>query len=192
MYIADYLPRQAGETARPAYKNQGVVVYISTYKIYLIKDLAEKIAARKQAEYIHQVDWYKTVDRWVTGMMGEAALEKLLGLQIIEWEAGDSKKYNHADIKEYGTGIKTVEQGKHHVIAKRNFFPQILCTVLDEHRVRVDGLATVDMLNTYQDDSFILDPRLRARGVKTCFTGYDELIRISNKYDLEESLKHFS
>lgn len=39
-------------------------------------------------------------------------------------------------------------------------------------------MATSNVLNNYQDDDLILDPNLRARGTKTGFYGFEQLVPI--------------
>ena len=48
----------------------------------------------------------------------------------------------------------------------------------------VCGLATSNVLNNYQDDDLILDPNLRARGTKTGFYGFEQLVPIKSLNDL--------
>lgn len=140
-------------------------------------ELAEKIANAKKWEQHHKVDGDKEVKRFWTGLKGEMAVEKLLGMNIIEWEAGNSNTYNHSDIKELNVGIKTVEKYKFPIVFKKNYYPQIICVVDDErpNLVFVCGLASKENLNTYQDDDLILDPKLRARGTKTGWYGFQNL-----------------
>ena len=149
-----------------------------------VKDL---IAAKAPEEH-HQRDNLNETKRFTTGFLGEAALEKLLGIQIIDWTIGYSGLYHHPDITGYSVGIKTVEYGKFPIIFKNNYYPQIICIRSDKisNLLFVCGLATKDVLNTYQDMDLILDHNLRARGTKTGFYGFQYLKPISSLKDIQQ------
>lgn len=140
-------------------------------------ELACSIVEAKKTEQHHIIDGDKEIKRFWTGLKGEMAVEKLLGIKIIEWEAGLSNKYNHSDIKELNIGIKTVEKYKFPTVFKKNYYPQIICIVDDRmpNLVFVCGIASKENLNTFQDDDLILDPKLRARGTKTGWYGFESL-----------------
>lgn len=146
---------------------------------------------RKQAEIHHQKDHYHEYKRHVTGLLGEAAIEKLFDIKIIDWSIGLSKNYNQPDIPGYTVGIKTSEKWNFPVVFKKNYYPQIICirNVDSKHPAYNDvifvcGLATVEVLNKYQSESLIKSPSLRARHVKTGFYGFSELTKVSNLKDI--------
>lgn len=157
-----------------------------------IKELAEKIVSVKNTESHHKVDHNQEIKRFTTGLMGEAAVEMLLGIKIIDWTIGDSAGYHHPDIPGYNVGIKTVEKNKFPVIFKENTYPQIICIRSDKYDdlVFVCGLATPDVLNRYQSDELILDYNLRKRGTKTGFWGFEHLSPVTGLADLEPYRKH--
>lgn len=191
MYIGTPQEIASGYDWKQAYwERQKDIICIEHDKLQAIKELAQEIAKKKLTEAGHRYDNRKEITRNITGLMGEAAMEQVLGIAIIEWSAGYTLDYAHPDISQYGVGVKTVQHGKHHVIAKRSWYPQILCTVLSDTQVQVNGLATPRMLNELQDDQYILDPRLRAKGTKTCYTGYAQLIKIRSRKDLEKVLEN--
>lgn len=145
----------------------------------------KRMAAAKSQETHHQRDGYNEEKRIMTGLLGELALEYLLGIKIVDWTIGKSKDYHNPDIPGYKVGIKTVEYGKFPIVFKKNFYPQIICVVKkDEKAVYVCGLAEVDVLNKYQDDNLVLSPNLRARGTKTGFYGLDKLKPIHSINDI--------
>lgn len=174
------------------YKDNFVPVKIPADKISAIKDLAQKIVEAKSQEEHHQIDSNHEYKRFYTGLLGESALEILLDINIIDWECGDSSKYNHPDIKELGIGVKTVERNKFPIIFKNNKYPQIICVVSDKRPdvVFVCGLATVDVLNRFQSDMLVLSPSLRDRSTKTGFYGFCKLKKISNLEELKKILKN--
>lgn len=166
-----------------------IKVSISEEKQAKIKELVSDIVDAKAKEDHHKIDNRKESKRFFTGLMGEAAVEEVLGMPIIDWTVGNSNKYHHPDIPGYKVGVKTVEYGKYPIIFKKNnYYPQIFC-VLDPRQsgvVYVCGLATPDVLNTYQNDDFILDPNLRARGTKTAFCGFHNLKSVESILDIEK------
>lgn len=163
-----------------------VPVIIRQDMIKDIEDLAKRIVAKKIEEGHHIVDGNSEEKRFTTGLMGEAAVESLLGIKIIEWSAGDSRDFDHPDISGLNIGIKTAERGKFPIIFKKNYYGQIICVRSDKRDdvVFVCGLATPDILNRYQSDSLVLSQGLRSRGVKTGFYGFGKLKKIRSLEDL--------
>ena len=107
-------------------------------------------------------------------------------IHIIDWTIGYSGLYHIPDIPGYRVGIKTVERDKFPIIFKDNSYPQIICIKSTKYNnlIFVCGLATSNVLNNYQDDDLILDPNLRARGTKTGFYGFEQLVPIKSLNDL--------
>lgn len=151
-----------------------------------IKEFANRIVKKKATEDIHSVDNGQELKRFTTGLMGEAALEKLFKMDIIDWTVGDSKNYNHPDIPGYLVGIKTVEEGKFPIIFKKNTYPQIICILSYAEKILVSvcGLASTDILNEYQSENLVLSPKLRARGSKTAFWGFQHLRPVQSIDDI--------
>ena len=114
------------------------------------------------------------------------SLERDRGIPIINWTIGYSGLYHIPDIPGYRVGIKTVERDKFPIIFKDNSYPQIICIKSTKYNnlIFVCGLATSNVLNNYQDDDLILDPNLRARGTKTGFYGFEQLVPIKSLNDL--------
>ena len=162
------------------YSDNFVPVIIPRDTINKIDWLAIYVMGKKLDEGHHIVDNEKEYKRFFTGFMGEAAVEILLGIDIIEWSAGDSENYNHPDINSLGVGIKTAERGKFPIIPKHNEYGQIICVRSDKRDdvVFVCGLATPEVLNRYQSDVLVISQGLRSRGVKTGFYGFGHLIPI--------------
>lgn len=156
-----------------------------------INEFVTSLVQKKASEEHHKKDSNQEIKRFTTGFLGEAALEKLLGIQIIDWSIGISNMYHSPDIPGYNVGIKTVERNKFPIIFKRNSYPQVICikSIDRNDLIFVCGLATTDVLNTYQDDDLILDPKLRSRGTKTGFYGFQQLKPIRSLNDLAEYKK---
>lgn len=168
------------------YSDQFKKILIAPDYLQKIQELASRIVERKLTEVHHLVDRNQELKRFITGLMGEAALEQLLDINIIDWTVGDSYHYHYPDIPGYKVGIKTVERNKFPIIFKKNWYPQIICIRSDkfENLVFVCGLATPDVLNEFQSDDLIVDPALRKRGTKTGFYGFSRLKPVSGISDL--------
>lgn len=171
------------------YSRNFVPVVIPQDTIKKIEWLAVYVMSKKLDEGHHIVDDNKEYKRFYNGFMGEAAVEILLGVNIIDWSVGDSSKYNHPDIESLNVGIKTVERGKFPIIFKENKYSQIICIKSDKRDdvVFVCGLATPDILNRYQSDTVIWDKKLRDRGVKTGFYGFSALKKVKSVEDIKKS-----
>ena len=156
-----------------------------------INNFVTDLVETKVKEKHHQKDCRSEVKRFTTGLLGEAALEKLFNIDIIDWTIGYSGLYHIPDIPGYRVGIKTVERNKFPIIFKDNSYPQIICirSIQYSNLIFVCGLATTEVLNKYQDDNLILDPNLRARGTKTGFYGFEYLIPIRTLNDLSKYKK---
>ena len=168
-------------------------VLIDPEYVAKIDDFSDQLAKAKEGEAHHIIDGDKAKKRFKTGLLGEAALEKVLGIDIIDWTIGDSADYHTPDIPGYKVGIKTVEKGKFPVIFKKNYYPQVICIKSDyrDDLVFVCGFASKGTLNLFQDDDLILDPKLKARGTKTGFYGFGNVVPIASLDDLEECIEKF-
>lgn len=169
-------------------------ITIDDDKISEINNLVNEIVKAKLSEAHHKCDHGSEYKRFYTGLLGEAAMEKYFGIDIIDKTVGDSKKYNVADLSSIGLniGIKTVEIWKFPIVHKVVERPELINIRRDDKTVVFFGYATREVLSKYQDDSFILSNALRARGTKSAFWGFselipiktlEELIQIYNKYD---------
>jgi hypothetical protein len=164
-------------------------IRVSKQKISKIEDLVQRIVEEKQKESHHQIDYKSTYKRFYTGLLGEAALEEYLGVEgIIDWSVGASAAYHQPDLKSIGlkVGVKTVEYGLFPVVFKKSYSPQIINISWKKEYVYICGLATPEILQQYQSIDLIKDTRLRARGTKTGFYGFEYL----KSFDSIEDLKH--
>lgn len=170
------------------YIDRYVKITVPSDKIIKIKDFVNKVVNRKVLEEHHKEDNLSEYKRFYTGVLGEAALEEYLGINIIDWTVGDSKKYHRADLRNIGlnVGIKTVEYGKFPVIFKKEYYPEIINIKISDTEVLICGVATVDILTRYQDDDLIIDQNLKRRGTKTGFYGFKYL----KKFDSLDELKN--
>ncbi len=163
-------------------------IRVPAKKIKQLKEFVKKVVEVKRCEPVHVIDGLKEIQRFYNGFLGEAALEVFFGKEFIDWSIGNSRKYNKADLEPLGldVGIKTVEYGKFPVVHKKPVRPEIIILKVKHNEVLLCGLATVVVLEEYQDDDLIIDPRLRARGVKTGFYGFSKLKPFNNLEELIE------
>jgi hypothetical protein len=171
-----------------ACKPNMIYVKLSPETLNKIDIFTKAVIKAKSMEGHHIIDNGQEYKRFYTGMMGECAVEQLLGVPFVDWDIGNSNEFNHADLTKLGlkVGIKTVEMHKFPIIHKKSYKPEIICIKRTDDTVIICGLATTSVLNTYQDDDLILSPKLRARGTKTGFYGFDKLIPIHSYEDLME------
>ena len=150
-------------------------------KVARIERFVQNIIQEKEKETEYKNDCHKKYKRFYTGTLGEAAIEELLGLDIIDWEIGHSAKFAEADLRTIGlnVGVKTVEYGSFPVIHKRAKRPEIINVKLSDNQVLVCGFAFRSILDCYQDIELIKSPALRQKGTKTGFYGFDKLVPIS-------------
>ena len=180
---------KAFEQCYSPYSQNFVRVIVPDEKIERIELFIEELIKLKTNEEHHLYDNHNEYKRFRTGLVGEAAIEELLGLSIIDWSIGDSKKYNIADLRlpNLKIGIKTVEYGKFPIIFKSNYYPQIINVLISRNEVVVCGVASLKVLSSYQSDDLVIDWRLKQRGTKTGFYGFCDLVPV-DEYILENRL----
>ena len=169
-------------------KNNMKYIYFTPKELEKIDSFANQIIQVKQQEKHHKKDNNKEYERFFTGTMGECAVEKLLGQSFVDWSIGNSNKYNIADLNALGLniGVKTIEMYNYPLIHKKAERPEIICIKRKDDLIIVCGLATIEILNTYQDDNLILSPSVRKRGTKTGFYGFEHLIGFSTLEELKQ------
>lgn len=168
------------------YKNSFIRVEISEYDISTAKEFTKLKVERKLQEYQHKIDGDVEFKRTLTGIKGEIAIETFLGRQFIDWTIGDSRNYDKADLLPLGLniGIKTVEFGKFPVVHKVIKRPEIITILENWNTILICGLASVPVLKKHQDDDLILNKKLRDKGTKTGFYGFDCLQEFKSVKDL--------
>lgn len=171
-------------------KSNMVYIELDEKELAKIDAFVTQVVKAKENEAHHIIDSGQEYKRFHTGLMGECAIEKLFGIHFIDWSIGNSNYYNTADMKSVGmnVGIKTVELNKYPIIHKVAHRPELICIKRTEKTIILCGFASENVLNTYQDDSLILSPRLKSRGTKTGFYGFEHLIKVTNLNDLKSLL----
>lgn len=170
--------------------NKAVVIELTAADVELVREFAKQFQKAKSFEHLHQIDDEQEIKRYMTGFSAELALEKLLGVKILDTSLGKSENYNHADLKENGinVGIKCAHYGNYPVVFKKPYNAEIV-TVLRGNKVYVCGVASIQTMLDYADDNLILNAKFRARGVKSGFYGFDQLIPFTNLDELKAICK---
>jgi hypothetical protein len=146
----------------------------------------DKLIEYKQTEIHHQIDGGQEKKRFTTGLYGEMALSKFLGIDIIDWDIGKSAKFHNPDINGYNVGVKTVEWGKFPIVFKNSYYPEVICIKDkdDPSKIYICGIATPDNIAEHQSEDLILSSNLKARGTKTGFYGFEDLWELNSLNDL--------
>lgn len=170
--------------------NKAVVIELTAADVELVREFAKQFQKAKSFEHLHQIDDEQEIKRYMTGFSAELALEKLLGVKILDTSLGKSENYNHADLKDNGinVGIKCAHYGNYPVVFKKPYNAEIV-TVLRGNKVYVCGVASIQTMLDYADDNLILNAKFRARGVKSGFYGFDQLIPFTNLDELKSICK---
>ena len=100
------------------YSDFFVKITLDNDEIIKIKDFTTNLIDVKKKESHHIKDSGSEKKRWLTGLLGERAVEKYLGLKFMDFTIGNSRKYHVSDMKiaGYNCGVKTVEKGKFPII----------------------------------------------------------------------------
>lgn len=170
----------------------GPVVELDEEDLDEIHEFAITYASAKLKESGHAKDYRSEIKRISTGLRGERAVECFLNAQFIDWTIGDSKKYHKPDLSPIGlrVGVKTVEFGSAPIIFKQERYPEIIVLYKDTERksfALICGLASKAVLNSFrnQDINSVKDIKLRQKGTKTAFRGFDKLDPFENLEQLK-------
>lgn len=177
-------------------KGKYVCVEISDEKVAKLEQFVSTIIQEKKKEAHHQIDGGSEFKRFYTGFLGEAALEELFGMELIDWSIGKSNYYNIADLHKLGlnVGVKTVENGKCHIIHTVPKRPEIMMVKdkNEKNRIIILGVASIKTMKMYQNRELIKSPMLKKRLEKTAFCGYQYITPFHNLHELQMLVKNRS
>lgn len=147
-------------------------------KVAQVKEFVREVLKKKNTEHHHQVDNNFEYARWVNGFLGECAVEQYLGKPFVDFSVGDSVDYHVSDLSKLGyqCGVKTSAKFRYPVIFKQSYKPEIIVVKQTENLLWICGLATPNILNTFQSLDLITDANIIKRGTKTAFYGFNRLI----------------
>lgn len=139
----------------------------------------------KSSEHLHRIDDDKELKRYMNGFAAEYALERFLGVKFMDRTLCDSAKYNEADLRSIGIniGVKCSNINNYPTVFKSPHNAEII-TVLNGTKVYICGVASIKTMLDYSDENLILNDKFRARGVKTGFFGFDQLVPFKNIEEL--------
>jgi hypothetical protein len=172
------------------FKDRMVMVEVPMHRIALAQKFAEEMELKKKGkDYVRNRDPKRQRNRDGTGKVGEMAVEVLLDEYFADLEVGPSSaKYNVADLEPIGldVGVKTKMWPSHPIVNKYPSRPEIICFRSPRiiNRVMVAGLATVEVLQKYQDDS-LLNKKWISNDKKTGFYGIKHLKPFKDRDELE-------
>lgn len=95
---------------------------------------SKQIISEKMKESVHQKDPRNQWKRWMTGILGEMALESFLGKSFRDKTIGNSKRYDIPDLSPLGlkVGVKSFRVGNFPLVNRSKFsFPSKKRTPLD-------------------------------------------------------------
>lgn len=166
-----------------------VEVTIPEDKINEIKIFCKKVIEAKMEEELHKIDFNAEYERFYSGTLGEAAVEELLGINIINWKVGKSRFFNVADLSSVGLdiGIKTVKMsvGRFPQINIPVRRPEIITVRVAYNKVRIFGVASIDTLREYTDERLRFGTLNNPRRPKWGFYKFDEIKRFNKLEDLK-------
>ena len=80
-------------------KTSGIIITLKDSDIQKAKDFTNKVIKAKAKERHHKTDSKSVYKRFLTGTLGELALEELLGIKVVNWNVGKSTTFKNPDLK---------------------------------------------------------------------------------------------
>lgn len=186
------------EYVRPIIDNveNYIEVVVPEDKIKKIKKFCKDVVQAKEGEKIHNIDSNNRYQRFYSGTLGEAAIEELLGVKIIDWNVGKSRLFNVADLRPIGLdiGIKTVKM-RDNSFPQINFLyredgskyvrrPEIINIRVNDNTIRIMGLASRELLEVNIDERLSYGDVRKKERPKCGFYKFDELQRFNSLEEL--------
>jgi len=185
------------------YKMGVIGVSLTNKDITYAEEFARRVVKAKMKERIHQEDGNNEHMRWVTGVLGEVALGKILEVKIHNNQVGNSSDFTVPDLQEplgLIAGVKAFRIGNFPLTNRlqtekglsKQAYPQVfVCVDIDNKVAYLLGLATVDVLlkneNILENNCFVKDQTALAR--KTAFTSFNELIPFKDVKSLKRLIE---
>lgn len=155
----------------------------------LIHEFATQMTSAKSKEEAYKRDGKSKTVRWTTGPAGELAVQAILKTPFVDLTIGESKSYNHADLRSIGlnVGVKTVRYGLFPMVPISPTRPEII-VIRKEDRFYICGVATVETMKKYSSQNLIKDPNAFKENRKTGFYGFDKVLPFRTLKELKEIL----
>lgn len=160
-------------------------------KVTQVKEFVREVLKKKNREQHHKIDNNFEYARWLNGFLGECAVEQYLSQPFVDFTVGNSVDYHVSDLSKLGyqCGVKTSAKYRYPVIFKQSYKPEIIVVKQTEKLLWICGLATPNILNTFQSLELITDHLILKRGKKTAFYGFHQLI---NPKKMKKYLHHYT
>ena len=171
-----------------------ILIELEDREVERIEDFCDRVIEAKIKESQYDRDYTSMRKRFYTGTAGELAVEKYLETQgVVDWTIGDSKLYHKADLTSIGVdaGVKTVEFGMFPIVFKESYSPEIICILWKKKWVYICGIASPYVLDNHQDINLVLDQRLKDKGTKSAFWGFNQLKQFKNLVQLKNIINDF-
>lgn len=160
----------------------------------ILYDFIPRWKEAKKKEYYFKMDSDVMVKRALTGFLGEACMEILLGVSVLDRDkdgriaVGESHSFKNADLSNTGMdiGIKTVEYMKFPVVKRNVRRAQVINFMMDNRTFLVGGYASIRTLRDFQKSELILNDNLRNKRLrngqieKIAFWGLHQLVPITD------------
>jgi len=177
------------------------VVVSETLHNEILYDFIPRWKKAKLRESRFQMDNDQMVNRAMAGFLGEAAIETLFGIPVLDRDKDgklsvkSSYSFKTADLSASGldVGVKTVEWGKFPVIKRTVRRPQMISFKVGSRTFLVGGYASMKVLRDFQSSIYILNEALRNKRKndgqleKVCFYGFHKLVQIHDLDTLRSS-----
>ena len=129
------------------------------------------------------VSFYQNFSSRISGVI---ALEKLLGINLIDWDNLSAKNYKPSlSINDIQVDVITASDRDFPVINTRNENPAIIVLRPQEKSLWICGYASTEILNHNQNDN-LLKGLLSNKNNETAFTGFDKLRSFESFEDLQK------
>lgn len=173
------------------YQSHYIKTKITKETKLLIHNFATQVISAKSKEGAYVRDGKSKSIRWTTGPAGELAVQAVLKTPFVDLSIGESKSYNHADLRAIGlnVGVKTVRYGLFPMVPINPTRPEIIVIRKDD-RFYVCGVATVEVLKKYSSRNLIKDPNAFKENKKTGFYGFGEVLPFQTLTELKEILRN--
>lgn len=204
-----FIKRIEAEKAAEEFELIAPVINDSAYEVTvpevlydeILNDFIPRWKTAKAKEGRFAMDGGSMVNRALTGFLGEAAVEMLLGIPVLDRDKDgriavrSSRRFRDPDLAKTGldVGVKTVEWGKFPVIKRNVRRPQMVGFKMSDRTFLVGGYATMKVLRECQSSLYILDENLRNKRTyngqieKIAFWGFHRLQRIASIDDLKKA-----
>lgn len=146
-------------------KTSGIVIKLTDEKVQKADQWATEVIKAKKTEGHHKTDSRSTHKRFLTGMLGELALEEVLQIPTVNWAIGKSTAFKSPDLKHAGfdVGIKTVNYGMFPLVSKNPTSSEIINIKISDNEICVVGLVTLEDIKNYTNDDLLFDKNAKKR-----------------------------